>query len=160
MSNITAVNIHRRKILSAVIAGFFVILTIVSGTAVVHAERDTIRIGFFSSDKYGYIGADGELTGYDVHLSKTIAMYGGFKAEMVRFDNVSEMEDALRDHDVDVLIDFLRTEKREKEFIFSNNHILDERVSLYTLNSPDAPSAENITRLKKIYYGPRCQDNF
>ena len=160
MSKDTAVNLHRRKILSAAIAAFFVMLTIMACTVPVHAERDTVRIGFFSSEKYGYIGADGELTGYDIHLSKTIAMYGGFKAEMVQYDNVSEMEEALRNNDVDILIDFLRTEKREKEFIFSNNPVLDEQVSLFTLNAPEAPSADSITRLKKIRVGYATDSGF
>lgn len=117
------------------------------------AELDTIRIGFFRSEKYGYAGADGELRGYDIHLSKAIGIYGGFHAEMMGYDTVAEMEDALRDGKVDALIDFLRTEKREQEFIFTNSPILEEQVSLYTHNSPDAPTADGIGRGKLLHVG-------
>ena len=118
-----------------------------------YAERDTVRIGFFNSEKYGYIGADGELHGYDIHLSKTIGMYAGFNAEMVGYDSVSDMEKALSNGDVDVLIDFLRTEKREQEFIFTNNPILEEQVSLYTRNAPDAPTADDVAETEALRVG-------
>lgn len=133
---------QNRKIFSAFI--IMLLMLLVSGSLPVYAERDIVRIGFFRSEKYGYTGTDGELYGYDVHLSKTIGMYGGFIAEMEGYDNISDMEEDLREGDVDVLIDFLRTQKREEEFIFTNNSILEEQVSMYTRNADDAPSADNL----------------
>lgn len=124
------------------------------------AERDTIRIGFFTSEKYGYVGADGNLRGYDIQLSKTIGMYGGFDTEMLAYDNVTEMEDALRAGDVDALIDFLRTEKREQEFIFTNSPILEEQVSLYTYNSSDALTADRLTETEALRVGHVSDSGF
>lgn len=139
------------KAFLAFAALLFMLPAVGSGPA--YAEPDTVRVGFFYSEKYGYSGADDELYGYDVHLSKTIGMYGGFHAEMAGYDNVPEMEEALRSKEVDVLIDFLRTEKREREFIFTDNAILEEQVSLYTLNSPDAPTADGITDTERLRVG-------
>lgn len=128
-------------------------ILIAAGISPAYAMADTVRIGFFNSDKYGYVGATGDLRGYDVQLSKTIGMYGGFDAEMVGFDNVADMEDALRTGKVDALIDFLQTKKREQEFIFSSNPILEELVSLYTLNSPDAPTSDEISKIAELRIG-------
>lgn len=139
-----------KKYLSGLVAMLLTFLVILPPA---FAERDTIRIGFFNSEKYGYIGVDGGLRGYDVQLSKAIAMYGGFNAVMRGYDNVSDMEDALRAGKVDVLIDFLRTEKREQEFIFTQSPILEELVSLYTRNAPDAPTADNITEMGVLRTG-------
>ena len=40
-------------------------LTALCGLSAV-AERDTVHIGFFKSENYGFIGADGDLRGYDI----------------------------------------------------------------------------------------------
>ncbi|MBQ9327201.1 MAG: diguanylate cyclase [Solobacterium sp.] len=141
-------NIRWKKAVFLLISLFLILLNF--EPMPVYAERDVVRIGFFNSDHYGYIGLEGDLRGYDVQLSKTIGMYGGFKAEMIGFDSVLEMEDALRDGDVDALIDFVKTDKREEEFIFTDNYILQEQISLYTnddsesLNSHDLAEAEHL----------------
>ena len=138
--------IHWKKALISII----LFLTALCGLSAV-AERDTVHIGFFKSENYGFIGADGDLRGYDVHLSKTIGMYAGFRAEMVGYDNVPDMEQDLRSGKVDVLIDFIRTGERDREFIFTNNPILEEQVSVYTYNDPASPTADTIGELKIGY---------
>lgn len=146
------------RTLFALVATLVVFVAV--GAPPAYAVTDTVRIGFFYSEKYGYLGVEGDLRGYDVQLSKTIGMYGGFDAEMVGFDNVADMEDALRSGEVDALIDFLRTEKREQEFIFSNNPILEELVSLYTQNAPDAPTGENIDEIGTLRVGYVADSGF
>lgn len=149
---------HWGKVFLAFIVVFCFLFPSVKASAA--AERDTIRIGFFTSEKYGYVGADGNLRGYDIQLSKTIGMYGGFDTEMLAYDNVTEMEDALRAGDVDVLIDFLRTEKREQEFIFTNSPILEEQVSLYTYNSSDALTADRLSETETLRVGHVTDSGF
>lgn len=140
-----------RKAFAAFAAILLILNTI--GTITVYAENDTVRIGFFRSEKYGAEGTDGDLRGYDIHLSKTIGMFGGFNAEMVGYDSVADMEDALRSGEVDALFDFVRTEKRMEEFIFTNNPVMEEQVSLYTNNTPDAPAAESIAEITGLRIG-------
>lgn len=143
-------NIQWEKLLAAV---FAVLLLLGAFPLSAAAERDTVRIGFYLSEKYGYEGTDGNYRGYDVQLSKTIGLYGGFDAEMLGYENVTEMEDALRTGEVDVLIDFLRTDKREQEFAFTNNPILEEQVSLYTGNDEDILLADDLTELGTLRIG-------
>ena len=140
-----------RKLLSFVLA--LLLAFAAAGVLPAAAAGDTVRIGYFRSEKYGYIGADGNLRGYDVQLSKVIGMYGGFRAEMVGYDNVADMEEALRTDEVDVLIDFLRTEQREETFIFTNASIMEEQVNLYTRNAPDAPSADSLSAFGTLRVG-------
>lgn len=145
------INRQRRNVLSVCVAALllFLSMAVSAGTA----ERDTVRIVFFRAPSYGYTGENGELQGYDIHLSMAIGMYAGFKPEMVGYDNVSEMEEELRTGKVDALIDFLRNDKREQEFIFTQNAILEEQVRLYTRNTPDAPTADQVMEIKSVRVG-------
>ncbi|MBQ8162413.1 MAG: GGDEF domain-containing protein, partial [Clostridia bacterium] len=79
--------------------------------------------------------------------------YAGFRSEMVGYDNVPDMEEALREGRVDVLIDFVKTDLREEEFSFTQNHILEEQVSVYTRNTPDAPEAKTAEELEQLTIG-------
>ena len=139
------------KLLSLFVVLVLVCLSLVSFSA--RAERDVVRIGYFISDHYGYIGIEGDLRGYDIQISKAIGMYGGFKADMLGFDSVKEMEDALRSGEVDVLIDLLRTEQRMQEFGFTENFLLQEQVSLYTHTGPDAPVAHDVSDIRDFRIG-------
>ena len=145
------INKLQKNIILLTLITFFIIN--LSTISTIHAQKESVRIGFFNSENYGYYGANGELTGYDVQLSKTIGMYGGFEAVMVGYDSVPEMEEDLRNGKVDILIDFLRTEKREEEFIFTNNSILEEQVVLYTRNAADALNADDIYNIDTIKIG-------
>lgn len=151
-------NAKWKKALSALIV--MLLLSPAVGALSAHAARDTIRIGFFTSENYGFVGADGDLRGYDVQLSKAIGMYAGFDAEMIGYDNVPEMEQALRDGEVDALIDFLHNARREQEFIFTECAILEEQVSVYTLNDPDAPTADSIDDMSVLRVGHVSEAGF
>ena len=129
------------------------LLFIAVGAFPAHAHAETVRIGYFESEKYGYIGADGDLRGYDVQLSKTIGMYSGFDADMRGYDNVPDMEEALRTGEVDALIDFLKTDKREQEFIFTNSPILEELVSVYSDDIPNAPIGSSAAEIEALRIG-------
>ncbi len=138
-----------------------ILLFVICEFSVVNASQlENVRIGFFKSEKYGYVGTHGDLRGYDVHLSKVIAVYGDFEAEMIGYDSVTEMENALRNHDVDVLIDFLHTDKRDHEFIFTETPIMQEKVCLYTINSPDAPTPDQLTKIESLRVGYESNSGF
>ena len=149
-----------RRIIHYTFLFFLLFLFTAAGILPVNAERKLVRIGFYLSDKYGYTASDGNLTGYDVHLSKTVAMYGGFDAEMHGYENVPEMEEALRSGEVDVLIDFIRTEQREKEFIFTNNPILEELVCVYSDNSPKSPVAGDLQAISNLRIGYESKSGY
>ena len=149
-----------RRIIHHTFLFFLLFLFTAAGILPVNAERKLVRIGFYLSDKYGYTASDGNLTGYNVHLSKTVAMYGGFDAEMHGYDNVPEMEEALRSGEVDVLIDFIRTEQREKEFIFTNNPILEELVCVYSDNSPESPVAGDLQAISNLRIGYESKSGY
>ena len=87
-------------------------------------------------------------------------MYGGFDAEMHGYENVPEMEEALRSGEVDVLIDFIRTEQREKEFIFTNNPILEELVCVYSDNFPESPVAGDLQAISNLRIGYESKSGY
>ena len=149
-----------RRIIHHTFLFFLLFLFTAAGILPVNAERKLVRIGFYLSDKYGYTASDGNLTGYDVHLSKTVAMYGGFDAEMHGYENVPEMEEALRSGEVDVLIDFIRTEQRKKEFIFTNNPILEELVCVYSDNFPESPVAGDLQAISNLRIGYESKSGY
>ncbi len=124
------------------------------------AGQDLVRVGFFESEKYGYLDANGNLRGYDVELSEAIGVYGNFQVEMVAFTAVSEMEEALRDGSVDLLFDFLKTKEREKEFIFTSRPVLEETISVYTHYDKDAWKPNESGTIEKLSVGYVEQSGF
>ncbi len=115
--------------------------------------RDDIRIGVFESDRYCYYDRSGNLRGYSVDISKAMAIYGMYNAVLVPYTTISQMEEDLRSGRVDALVDFIHTDARDNEFIFTSRPVNEEYIILYTKDDSDL-NADDISEIngRKIGY--------
>lgn len=84
------------------------------------AERDTVKVGFFSFDGYHMIDENNNRSGYGYDFLRMAARYWNVDFEYVGYENSwSDMADMLKRGEIDLVTSARATEERMKEFDFS-----------------------------------------
>lgn len=103
---------------------FWVVIagSLAGGTQAAASEdtRETVRVGFFAFEGYHMMDENGDRSGYGYDFLRMAARYLNVDYEYVGYDKSwDEMQDMLRDGEIDLLTSVQKTEEREKEFDFS-----------------------------------------
>ncbi len=93
---------------------------VVEAAGITPASREKVRVGFFEFDGYHMMNADGVKSGYGYDLTQMLARYANLDLEYVGYDKGwNEMQQMLRDGEIDMVSSAHKTPEREREFAFS-----------------------------------------
>ncbi len=105
-------------------------------------DISTLIVGFDNSyPPYGYIGDDGEYTGFDLDLAAAVAEANGWQLELMPID--WDAKDALLGQgDVNCIWNGFTMEGREDGYTFSEPYMLNEQVIVTRADSGIASEAD------------------
>lgn len=106
-----------------------------AATADTSADIDTLTVGFDNSyPPYGYIGTDGEYTGFDIDLATEVAERNGWDLQLEAID--WDAKDALLDQgSVNCIWNGFTMEGREGKYTFSEPYMLNGQVVVVKADS-------------------------
>lgn len=106
-----------------------------AATADTSADIDTLIVGFDNSyPPYGYIGTDGEYTGFDIDLATEVAVRNGWDLQLEAID--WDAKDALLDQGtVNCIWNGFTMEGREGKYSFSDPYMLNGQVVVVRADS-------------------------
>lgn len=105
-------------------------------------DISTLIVGFDNSyPPYGYIGEDGEYTGFDLDLAAEVAEQNGWQLELMPID--WDAKDALLGQgDVNCIWNGFTMEGREDDYTFSEPYMLNEQVIVTRADAGIASEAD------------------
>ena len=126
------------KITIAFMICLFFIISSLSGliriSAGAQSDNKTVRAGIFYFEGYHMKDENGSLTGYGIELLNMISEYSHLNFQYIGYDKSwNEMQEMLKNGEIDVVTSARRTPEREEEFAFSdsigrNNTIISVRL--------------------------------
>lgn len=107
------------------------------------AETTTLIVGFDSSyPPYGFVGDDGEYTGFDLDLAAEVCERNGWELQLEPID--WDAKDALlNSNSINCIWNGFTMEGREKDYLFSDPYMLNEQVVVVRADS-DIKSLEDL----------------
>lgn len=103
----------------------------------VETQKKTVRIGYLGYDGFIEELEDGSYTGYGVEYLEEIATYTNWEYEYV-YGTIEQQLEAIRNGEVDFVMQFQKTAEREAEFLFSESIIGVETNILYAANEEES----------------------
>lgn len=99
------------------------------------AQGDTFTLGFDQGyPPYGYVGDDGEFTGFDLELAKAVCEKNGWELKLEAID--WDAKDALIDSgSIDCIWNGFTMEGREDNYTFSDPYMMNEQVVVVKADS-------------------------
>jgi len=117
------------------------------------SNDDIIKMGFIVIDNYNYIDANGEWRGYDIELMLRMTQYGELAIDGIPFESSADALDALRNGDVNALVDFNRTEERAAEFLLTDNTVASDKLVVYARSDNNELTYGNMRQLDGVRIG-------
>lgn len=152
------------KIIDKFLIGCFVFLLLmvpglVSAAPVQQNDLLTVRVGY--NEDPGYMEKDpyGIYYGYDVDFLVNIAQYAGFKIEYVDYDTIGESYDGLNTGKIDMVLGYVKTPERERQFLFSKREIGSINTTLLVSADDDRCDYGDIDKIAHMKFAVE-KDNY
>lgn len=111
----------KKGVMAALFLWIVLILGIGGVTYAAEPEIQKVRVGFFAMDGYHMIDENGIRSGYGYDFLQMVTRYVNFSYEYIGYDQSWEnMQEMLRNGEIDMVSSVRKTEEREAYFDFSN----------------------------------------
>ncbi|HKK96433.1 MAG TPA: transporter substrate-binding domain-containing protein [Anaerovoracaceae bacterium] len=95
------------------------------------AQEETVKVGWFPLDGFQEADEVGNYSGYNFEYLKKIEEYSNLKFELVE-GSWSELMEALKDGEIDLMGNINKTEEREKDYLFSQYSMGESHITFIT----------------------------
>lgn len=112
-----------------------------------------VRIGISEYPEYAFIDEHGQFSGCDVEYAHRIAEYANLKIEIVLIKDAETYFKSLDEGGVDMLFDAIKTDEREKKYLYSMNETGSTPMSIYVRKDDDRFEYGNSEQLHGLVFG-------
>ena len=120
---------------------------------VLAADSKPLRVGVSEYPGYAYYDSSGNPAGVDVEYAYKIAQFANLNIEIVIIPDAGDYFGALDSGSVDMLFDVLKTDSREKKYLYSDKEIGSSPLSVYVRKGDDRFRYGDTSQLMGIVYG-------